>query len=358
MRLHGSLRLQRGGFLLVTGEFDFEADGVSAVFGPSGSGKTTFLRALAGLESATEGHLAFAGQPWLGPALRVPPERRRIGFVFQNAALFPHLSVRQNLQYAQQRAGNAAGRVDELAAQVGVVALLGRSVQELSGGEAQRVAIARALLSAPRLLCLDEPLSALDWKARGGLLDLIDQLAHETGLPMVYVTHSAAEVERLASRVLFMDAGRIVAVESFADALRQPASPLFEQDGPATVLEGRLENSSVAEEGAVFITAAGLQVRLPPQLAPQLGVNRSRLRILARDVGVATSRLEGVSIQNQLETRVAQLVSSAPGRVLLSLTAVTGELLYSEITRSSAERLQLQPGQTVFALVKSVVLVR
>ncbi len=357
MSLQGDLRLQVGQFQLDTGPFQFARQGVTALFGPSGCGKTTLLRAIAGLEPRVTGHLSFVDQPWLGEGLAVPAAQRRVGFVFQGAALFPHLNVSANLGYAQRRSGAPPARVKEVAGQVGITDLLGRPVQKLSGGEAQRVAIGRALLSEPQLLCLDEPLSALDWQARDALLDLIDQLAHDADLPILYVTHSAAEVERLASRVAFMQAGRIVAVESFQQALSQPQSPLFEQDGPATVFEGRQEVSD-RDDTRSFVTTRGLRILLPPLPQPQRNGSHGRLRINARDVGVAKAQLEGISIQNQLAARIEDMQSYRFGRVLLSLQCPTGERLFSEITSLSAERLELQTGQTVYALVKSVALIR
>lgn len=357
MSLHGDLRLQVGAFQLNTGPFRFDRQGVTALFGPSGSGKTTLLRAIAGLEPQVSGDLSFADQPWLRENLSVPAAQRRVGFVFQGAALFPHLNVRENLAYAQRRSGAPLAKLEEVAVQVGVSDLLGRSVQQLSGGEAQRVAIGRALLSEPQLLCLDEPLSALDWRARDALLDLIDQLAHESDLPILYVTHSAAEVERLASRVAFMQAGRIVAVESFQQAISLPQSPLFEQDGPTTVLEGQQEAGD-RDDARSFVTQHGLRILLPPLPEPQRKGTHARLRIRACDVGVAKARLEEISIQNQLAAHIEDMQSYRFGRVLLTLQCSTGERLFSEVTSLSAERLSLQTGQTVYALVKSVALIR
>ncbi len=357
MSLQGELRLQVGEFVLDTGPFTVPLQGVTVLFGPSGCGKTTLLRAIAGLEKDVQGRLSFAGQPWLDAGTAVRAVDRRVGFVFQGAALFPHLNVEQNLVYAQRRSGSTAAERDAVAERVGIQPLLRRSVAQLSGGEAQRVAIGRALLTKPQLLCLDEPLSGLDWQARDALLDLVDELAHESALPILYVTHSAAEVERLASQVAFMRQGGIVAVESFQLALSQPRSPLFEQDGPTTVFEGHQERGE-REDLRCFVAHSGLRILLPPMAGEQRGGTRSRLRILARDVGVALQPLDGISIQNQIPARIITLEPYRFGRVLLSLETEPGDRLYSEITQLSAERLALAPGQTVYALVKSVALIR
>ncbi len=196
------------------GDFDLDVAfevpdaGVTALFGPSGSGKTTLLRCLAGLERLS-GHLRVGEDVWQDDSRFVPPERRRVGYVFQGGALLPHLSVRGNLAYAVKRAPGGPFVLDDIVARTGIAALLDRAPARLSGGEVQRVAIARALLVQPRLLLLDEPLSALDTEAREALLATIEGLLADIAVPVFYVSHDAAEVARLASRTIRLRGGRI-----------------------------------------------------------------------------------------------------------------------------------------------------
>ena len=189
--------------------FDVPDAGVTAVSGPSGSGKTTVLRCLAGLERLA-GELIVGDEVWQDARHVLPPHRRRIGYVFQGGALLPHVSVRGNLAYAIRRAPAGTFAFDDIVARTGIAGLLDRSPSRLSGGETQRVAIARALLVQPRLLLMDEPLSALDAEARGDLLAMIDALLADIAVPVFYVSHDAAEVARIASRTIRLRGGRIV----------------------------------------------------------------------------------------------------------------------------------------------------
>ena len=191
--------------------FEVPATGVTALLGESGSGKTSVLRAIAGLDRR-DGSLTVGDAVWQGAGVFVPPHRRRVGYVPQAGGLLPHLTVGENLDYAARRAG--AGRFDraDIVARTGLAALLDRRPGTLSGGEAQRASVARALLGQPRLLLMDEPLSALDTAARGGMLDLLETLFADTQVPVFYVTHDAAEAARLAARTIRLDRGRIVTV--------------------------------------------------------------------------------------------------------------------------------------------------
>lgn len=210
----GNLSLEWDTFTLKSGDFRIPGEGITVLFGKSGAGKSTFLRALAGLEPRVRGTLLFKGQEWLKGSKSLPSEKRNIGFVFQDAALFPHLNVRENLNYAMRRAPEKrADALGEVAEKMGILGKLEQNVQSLSGGEKQRVAIARALLSQPKLLCMDEPISSLDWEAKEDILTLIERIVNDSRLPILYITHSPNEAMRLASHVMLMTEGRIEKIE-------------------------------------------------------------------------------------------------------------------------------------------------
>lgn len=355
--IEGELTLVKGSFELKSGAFAFPAQGVSVLFGRSGCGKSTLLRAMAGLDRDARGKLVFQGQTWQDRAWQLPATQRHIGFVFQDAALFPHLSVHGNLTYAAQRvpaatSQNATESIANIARRMGVTDLLDRAVTTLSGGQRQRVAIARALLCQPRLLCMDEPLSALDWRAKAELLALIDALAQETGIPVLFITHSPLEVERLADRVIFMADGHIERVESLREALARPDSPLFDEEGPVSVLHGSLRASD--EHGLSSFGNEALRLRLSP--APGSNPSASRLRVLARDVSLATVQPQGLSILNQLPITIMAIHPGAQGRVTVVCRLADGQQLLAEITRYSCDILALTPDMQAFALVKSVAL--
>lgn len=351
--LKGNLTLKQGNFLLQSGPFEFETTGVTVLFGRSGSGKSTLLRAITGLDKNTRGTLYFNGERWQDGAWRLPTQKRDIGFVFQDAALFPHLSVRGNLEYALKRAPKTGGPgLVEVAERVGIAHKLDQDVLTLSGGEKQRVAIARALLSRPRLMCMDEPLSALDWRAKSELLTLIDELAHETGVPVLYITHAPIEVERLAARVVFMADGRIERIETLREALARPDSPLFDEEGPVSVLEGTMGETDT--DGLTPFGHDKVRIRLT---GPCEGKKTAtRLRILARDVSLALDEPKQVSILNHLPLTIERIVPAQDGRVTVAGRLIDGQLLMAEITAFSARQLGLVEGQRAYALIKAVAL--
>jgi len=355
--IEGHLTLTKGNFELQSGAFCLPAQGISMLFGRSGCGKSTLLRTMAGLEPDARGHLRFKGQRWQDAAWQLPVPQRDIGFVFQDAALFPHLSVRGNLAFAARRvpSGRADDATDSMAvtaSRMGVADLLDQSVTTLSGGQRQRVAIARALLAKPRLLCMDEPLSALDWHAKAELLALIDTLARETGIPVLYITHAPQEVERLADRVIFMQDGRIERIETLHEALSRPDSPLFAEEGPVSVLQGQLGTPG----GDGLRPFGNPQLRLRLSLPDDANLSATRLRVLARDVSLATALPQGLSILNQLPATIEAMHDRGRERVTVVCQLADGQTLLAEITRYSCNTLALQNGQRVFALVKSVAL--
>lgn len=353
-RLHGDVRAKLGAFTLDTGPFDWPLQGVTALFGRSGCGKTSLLRTLAGLTPHARGHLRAGDAVWMDGRRHLPPQRRDVGYVFQDAALFPHLDVRGNLAFAARRAPDRAAAMAAIAGQAeaaGISRLLDRPVGALSGGEKQRVAIARALLSQPKLLLLDEPLAALDWRAKDALLDLIDRLASELGLPMVLVSHAPEEIERLAERVVFLQDGRITGTAPLQEALMRPDSPLFDRLGPVAVVQG---SARPLQDGLALVRIGGHDFILPGGT----GAGEVRVRVYARDVALARRAPTDLSIRNALPVALDTLAPSRAGHVLLRLRLPDGQGLWSEITEPAVRALGLAPGDALFALVKTASLQR
>jgi len=355
MTLTVSIRHRLGTFSL-DAAFTAE-DGVTALFGRSGSGKTSLIRSIAGLIRPHHGHIALDGLVLTDTDKKifVPSHRRRFAYVFQEARLFPHLSVHQNLSYGRWFVPKAArgDNFDTIVEMLGIRPLLERRPGKLSGGEKQRVAIGRALLSEPRLLLMDEPLAALDEERKAEILPYLERLRDETRIPIVYVSHSIAEVARLASRVVMLRDGRIEAVGSAVEVLSQPTTAQgAERREAGALLEGRIEN--IAERhrlSTVALKTAHLQV---PGTGLPIGKN-VRIHVPARDVMLATIRPEGLSALNILEGTIARIGTIADGMLEIRVDC-GGDAILSRITQLSSERLGLSVGMTVFAVIKTVAL--
>jgi molybdate transport system ATP-binding protein len=334
-------------------DLQLPAHGITGIFGASGSGKTSILRCVAGLETPRPGIVQVAGETWQDERVFVPPWQRRTGYVFQDAALFPHLDVRGNLEFARKRSGTHAP-LDAAIELLGIAALLDRRPHTLSGGERQRVAIARAIASGPRLLLLDEPLAALDIARRGEILPWLLRLRGELSLPMLYVTHSVDEVARLADTIVLLDRGRVVASGAAPEVLsRIDASAMFGDEAGA-LLEGRVAQRDERWQLAQVAFDGGALWLRDTGLAVGRGV---RLRVLARDVSIATAEPRGSSIQNILPATVEDAAPDAhPSQVMVRLRC-GGCVLLARITARAADALALAPGQHVWAQVKSVALV-
>ena len=353
--LHLQARLQRQGFALDL-DLQLPEHGITALFGASGSGKTTVLRIMAGLEPAARGRICVQGEVWQDSAKNLfkPVHQRALGYVFQEASLFEHLNVQGNLQFGFKRtpAQERQQSWDDTLALLGIEHLLKRWPRELSGGERQRVAIARALATSPRLLLLDEPLAALDRARKAEILPYLEQLQKQLALPIILVTHAVEEVTRLADRVIFMADGRIERVESLRDALARPDSPLFDEEGPVSLLHGRLH----AADADGLSSFGNSLVRLRLSLPAAAKASATRLRVLARDVSLATLQPQGLSILNQLPITITGIHPGAPGRVTVTCQLLDGQALLAEITHYSCEHLKLAVGMRAFALIKSVAL--
>jgi molybdate transport system ATP-binding protein len=329
--------------------------GVTALFGRSGSGKTSMIRIIAGLARPDEGRVVLDGEPLTETAtgIFVPKHRRRFGYVFQEARLFPHLSIRANLSYGRWFAARPAHgeSFDHIVDLLGIETLLERSPAKLSGGEKQRVAIGRALLSSPRLLLMDEPLAALDDARKAEILPYLQRLRDETDIPIVYVSHSIAEVARLANQVVVMRDGKVEATGPAIDILSRPSAASERREAGA-LLEGTVESFDALHRLST-IALKSCQLHIPgAALAPGKSV---RIRIPSRDVMLATARPEGLSALNILEARIDGMSSTEDGTVEIRLDC-GGDIILSRITTLSCERLDLRLGRAVFAVIKTVAL--
>ncbi len=350
-RLQVRLGLARPPFAMDV-DFAIRLEGVTGLFGPSGAGKSTLLKCLAGLERAETARIVFAGETWedTDGVLRLPAHERATGFVFQEARLFPHLDVRGNLQYGQRRSQRPGPDFDHVVELLELGPLLDRQPATLSGGEAQRVAIGRAVLHAPRLLLMDEPVSALDVERRGEVLPFIEQLHADLGVPILYVSHNIDEICMLSDQLIVMDAGRIVVHGDLQQVLLQTDLPVLGGDEACAVL--RAESLDYDEEyDLTRVQVDGGELWIPGRhTSAHAGL---RLRIRANDVSLVHERVQGTSILNSLEVNVVGIDDEAGHSVLVHLAA-GGSRLLARITRKSRAELDLSLNQQLVAQIKSV----
>ncbi|MGH6918466.1 MAG: molybdenum ABC transporter ATP-binding protein [Geminicoccaceae bacterium] len=333
--------------------------GVTALFGHSGAGKTTVVNMIGGLVRPRRGRIVVDGRTLFDAdrGIDLPPHRRRLGHVFQEGRLLPHLSVRQNLLYGRwfSRARADPGRFDEVVELLGIEGLLGRRPRSLSGGERQRVAVGRALLNAPAALLMDEPLASLDGPRKAEILPYLERLRDQARLPIIYVSHAIDEVAQLARTMVLMSDGRVVATGPIAEIMnRLDLRPMTGRFEAGVVIEGIVRAHDQTFQ--LSTVSIGRQSLVVPLLAEELGA-RVRLRVRARDVALATERPTGISIQNILPGKVIEL-SREEGTFVEVNVDVDGTVLTARLTRRAVAVLRLAPGQPVFALVKSIALDR
>jgi molybdate transport system ATP-binding protein len=352
--LEVNVRQQRGDFLL-DASFTAPTPGVIALFGRSGCGKTTLVNLLAGLLDAQHGLIRVEGEVWLDSSkgLKLAAEKRRVGYLFQEARLFPHFSVRGNLQYGARRAPAGArttGSFDDIVALLGLGSLLERRPGGLSGGERQRVALGRALLAQPRLLLLDEPLSSLDAARREEVLPYFERLRDAWAIPMIFVSHQFDDVLRLATEVIVLDSGRVVAAGDAAAVSLTPAlRAIVGPDAIGAVVDGTVLRREPAED--LVDVAIGSGVLRINSSGAQPG-ERLRVQLLARDIIIAISEPQGLSVRNQVRGTVVQITPDQDSDLVE--VDIGGAHILARITRSATAALALAPGMTVWALVKAV----
>ncbi len=350
------LRLQRPDFVLDV-DLALPGHGVTALFGPSGCGKTSLLRAIAGLDRAA-GRVEVNGQLWQDDGARawLPTHRRQLGYVFQEASLFDHLNVRRNMEYGLRRLPPARRRVplERAVELLGLSALTERMPHTLSGGERQRVAIARALATSPQLLLMDEPLAALDSARKAEVLPYLERLQRTLDIPVLYVSHSPEEVARLASHLVLLQQGRVLAQGATAQVLaRLDLPPAHGDDAAALVTATVLRHDARDQLLSVAFGGGELHLVSPHSHAPGSSV---RLRVAARDVSLSRTAPGDSTILNILPAHITELAPQGPGLVAVALDCA-GTPLLARITRRSCDHLGLGPGQSVFAQVKGAALV-
>lgn len=350
------LQLQYSGFGLDV-DLHLPGRGVTALYGHSGSGKTTCLRCIAGLERAEDGFIQINDEVWQDSrtGLFVPPHKRALGYVFQEASLFPHLSVKANLEFGLKRIPRNQRRVDMAQATelLGIGHLLDRHPQHLSGGERQRIGIARALLTSPKLLLMDEPLAALDSKRKSEILPYLERLHDELDIPVLYVSHAQDEVARLADHLVLLSDGKALASGPIGESLARLDLPMASGDDAGVVINGTV---SAYDERYQLLTLqlpdSDLHMRVAH--APLALGKALRLKVQARDVSLSLQAEEHSSILNRLPVTVTQEIGADNNAHVLVRLDASGTPLLARITRYSRDQLQLRPGLALWAQIKAV----
>ncbi|AKK00897.1 molybdenum ABC transporter ATP-binding protein [Pseudomonas chlororaphis] len=354
--IHARFQLDRGDFSLDL-DVQLPGRGVTALYGQSGSGKTTCLRCIAGLERPTQGFIEVNGEVWQDATRRVfvPPHRRALGYVFQEASLFPHLSVRHNLAFGLKRIAPGQRRVvmEQATELLGIGHLLDRQPHNLSGGERQRVGIARALLTSPQLLLMDEPLASLDTRRKNEILPYLQRLHDELDIPVLYVSHSQDEVARLADHIVLLEAGRALASGPIGETLARLDLPLALGDDAGVMIQGRVSGYDPAYQ-LLTLNLPDSQLNIRVTHTP-LGLGQPlRFKVQARDVSLSLANDAQTSILNRLPvTVVSELAADNAAHVLIRVEA-GGTPLLARITRYSRDQLKLHPGQALWAQIKAV----
>ena len=346
-----NLQLRRPDFELNVDE-QLALQGVTGIMGPSGCGKTTLLRCIAGLEKHAHGQVNFAGVEWQNGRQMVAPEQRRIGYVFQDGRLFPHLNVRDNLVYGRSRCGDRHGpQFDDVVDWLDIETLLERPVQSLSGGQRQRVAIGRALLGAPALLLMDEPLAALDWASRSAIMPRIRSLSEHFSVPVIFVSHDREEMARLTDELVLMEDGRVVE-RGRTRTLLSRSDGLLADSRAVAMLEAKVRRNDPAY-GAAELDVDGRQLVVDRDNLEH--GQRVRVVIPAAEVSLSLDPVERISIQNRLLTTLTDIRDIDEHHALAVLTLEQQSLL-ALVTRRARHQLGLRPGMPVYAHFKAACL--
>ncbi len=353
MTIKARFNIERGEFRLNV-NLSIPSQGITALSGPSGSGKTTILRAIAGLEHYHNGFLRVGKMIWQDDHHCLPPHKRPLGYVFQEASLFTHLSVKRNLDYGIKRVPKSGQKIalEQAIELLGIEQLLQRKPETLSGGERQRVAIARALSVSPSLLLMDEPLASLDHSRKQEILPYIESLHHRLDIPIIYVSHSPDEVARLADHMVLLDSDGEVATGTIQHMLTRLDLPIAHDRDAETLIEATVTGHDDEYDLTYLEFAGGRFTVGRKDLSPGTVV---RLRIAARDVSLTLAHQSGTSILNIFPATVDELIRE--GKYQMTVRLLLGDVvMLARLTRKSASILDLKPGKQIFAQAKSVAL--
>ena len=338
---------------ILDANFSIPDRGITVVFGPSGSGKTTLLRAIAGLEKSDKGFLKIGDSVWQEGENFLATHKRQIGYVFQDASLFDHLDVKGNLNFVIKRAvGLKEDFIESIHNLLEIKSLLNRRTTQLSGGERQRVAIARALLTNPKILLLDEPLSALDMKRKNEILPYLDSIHNDLEIPILYVTHSQSEMSRLADHLLLIEDGHIIGSGPVNDMLTRFDMPLSHGAEAVSIIEAKVVGRE-AKFNLMHLEFLGGQFVVPDNGFPVQ--TKVRIRVVARDVSLTKSKQVDTSILNIFPATVQEIVPEGEAQVMVRLK-IKETIMLACITRMSSYKLRLEKGTKVFVQVKSVAI--
>ena len=353
MSISFELNLVRENFSLAL-KTELPASGFSAIYGASGAGKTTLLRWIAGLEKNTEGQLSFNNENWQEGTYHLPTQKRKIAYVFQDARLFPHLNVAQNLDYAYRRRFNNNGpSIENVCDWFELRPLLQSNTTKLSGGEKQRIALARALLSSPQLILMDEPLGSLDRGSKERILSLLENIHQYFSAPIIYVSHDIEEVSRLAEHLLILDNGKINAQGALIELSSRTDLRLNHEEQAASIINARIHSHDIK----YHLTELTIDKQLPlfiTNINSTIG-NKVRVRIPARDVSITLQRPDNSSILNILPATIDAIEKTSNARMLVRVK-IAEQFLLVRITHKSADRLHLTAGKAVYAQIKTVAL--
>lgn len=354
MSIRAEFHLQRGRFALEV-KLDLPARGVTALFGPSGCGKTTLLRCIAGLEFDPQGQLSINSDVWQQGKQFRPVHQRELGYVFQEASLFPHLNVRKNLEYGYRRVAVKARQIElvEVIRMLGLEELLQKFPEQLSGGQRQRVALGRALLTSPKLLLMDEPLAALDQQSKAEIIPYLETVFQSLSIPVIYVSHAIEEVAQLAQHMVLLVDGKTLASGDIHSMLTRDDLPIAHAENAAAIIDAQVLKFDPAYN-MLSVAFESFQLLVPfrePPMAQQV-----RIRVAARDVLISKNQQQAAATLNSFPARVERVSADAhPAHVLVQVR-IGETCLLSRITRILADRLALAPGDQVQVQFKAVAL--